>query len=125
MNRLIATILLAPALLLGVAGDDEARIEGLKARLITPCCWKEPVTHHRSEAALQMKLEIQQMVASGKTDRDILDHYVAQYGPRILVEPEGGVSFWMHVVPMLAIILGLLAAIQVLRKWRQPVDEAS
>lgn len=122
MRRLIPIILLVPALLLAVAGDDEARIERLEATLITPCCWKEAVRHHRSEAALQMKLEIQQMVAAGKTDREILDHYVAQYGPRILVEPEGGLSIWMHVVPVVAIFLGLVVAIQVLRKWRQPVE---
>ncbi len=123
--RIILTFLLTTASMLGAMDVDEARIEQLEATLITPCCWKEPVTHHRSETALQMKLEIQQMVAAGKTDREILDHYVAQYGPRVLVEPEGGLSIWMHVVPMVAIFLGLLVAIQVLRKWRQPAPEAT
>ena len=103
-----------------LTNEQQVRAEHLEEQLMTPCCWKEPVRHHRSDAALTMKTEVRRMVAAGQSDREILDHYLAEYGARILVEPEGSTSAWMHIVPVLAVFVGLLVAIQVIRRWRKP-----
>jgi cytochrome c-type biogenesis protein CcmH len=103
------------------AEDQEARIRALQHRFLAPCCYTETVYDHRSEIALQMQGEIRRMVAEGRSDRDILDFYKDQYGMRVLVEPEGDLWWVMNVVPVLALIAGLLAAVYVLRRWRRPL----
>ena len=44
-----------------------------------------------------MKAEIREMVASGKTDREILELYKLRYGRRILTEPEGA-TWWVEML---------------------------
>ena len=116
----IAAVLTAN-LFAGLTPEQLARVDRLEHAMLAPCCYSETVADHRSEIALQMQREIRQMVAAGETDREILDHYKAQYGMRILVEPEGTLWWWMNVIPVVLLLLGFLIVIYVLRKWRRPV----
>ena len=100
-------------------------MEKLENTLLAPCCYSEPVAQHRSEVSLRMKAEIRRMVADGKSDREILDHYKAEYGLRVLVEPEGSRRVWIHLVPVVAIVLGLLVALWVIRRWLKPLPAES
>lgn len=71
-----------------------------------------------------MRTEIAAMIAGGKTDREIVDFYVAKYGQRILVEPEGAKWWWMHVVPVAILVLGLLWVVWLLVKWTRAAPAA-
>lgn len=104
--------------------EQQARAVRLEKSLLAPCCWAEPVYRHNSSTAADIKLDIANQIAAGKTDREILDGYIAQYGQRILVEPEGAKWWWMHVVPVAAAILGLIFVIWLLARWRKPVEPA-
>jgi len=64
------------------------------------------------------------MIAGGKTDREIVDFYVARYGQRILVEPEGAKWWWMHVVPVVILVLGLVWVVWLLVKWTRSAPAA-
>lgn len=75
---------------------------------------------HRSEVSLMMRAEIARMVAEGKTDQEVLDYYKQQYGLRILVEPEGSQWWWMHVIPIVAIALGVLGVVFFIRRMARP-----
>ena len=110
---LLTTIVMFAAL----TEEQENRVDFLQHRLLAPCCWQEPVANHRSEISLQMQGEIREMVAAGKTDREILDHYKAEYGMRILVEPEGGLFVVMNVVPFIFLGLGGIVVVFLLRHW--------
>lgn len=68
-----------------------------------------------------MRAELVQMVAQGKSDREILDFYKQRYGTRVLVEPEGG-SWWvMNAAPVVVSIGGLLFVLRLMRKMlRRP-----
>jgi cytochrome c-type biogenesis protein CcmH len=103
-----------------VSSGRQRRIEKLENSLLAPCCWAEPVARHRSDVALEMRGEIVQFVAEGRSDREILDFYKQKYGSRVLVEPEGARWWWMHVVPLAVLALGLLAVLMLLRKWLKP-----
>jgi cytochrome c-type biogenesis protein CcmH/NrfF len=104
---------------------DEARILRLQKSLLAPCCWNEAVATHRSEVSLTMRAEIARMVTEGKTDQQILDNYKQQYGLRILVEPEGSKWWWMHITPIVAIALGVLAVVWFIRRLRRPIPVPS
>jgi cytochrome c-type biogenesis protein CcmH len=55
--------------------------------LIPPCCWRQPVSQHQSQASEDVKQQIRVLLASGKSQQEVLDAFVAEYGQRILVEP--------------------------------------
>jgi cytochrome c-type biogenesis protein CcmH len=103
---MVAARLAAVALLAGgMAFGDETRLRNLQSRFIAPCCWSEPVSVHRSPLADEMRGEIAKMIASGKTDDEIVTHFVGQYGERVLMAPRGPRSIWLTVTPFVALAL--------------------
>ena len=67
--------------------------------LVAPCCWREPIAIHRSDEALQMLTEVEQLVLAGRSEQEIKAIYVARYGVRILADPPGRAGQWLYVVP--------------------------
>lgn len=80
--------------------------EKIASRFLAPCCWHENLAVHSSPVAEQMRAEIAGFVKEGKTEQEIVDYYVAQYGERILREPRGSRGIWLVVVPVLVALLG-------------------
>lgn len=119
MKRLAVFMLAVFVFLAGGADGQQSRIDRLEASLLAPCCWQEPLSTHRSELSLQMKAEIASFVAQGKSDREILDYYVARYGRRVLVEPDGAQWWVMNIVPVVMTVLGALVVISVIRRLRR------
>ena len=120
--RLVFAILsLAAALSAQTSGDRQARVLKLESSLLAPCCWAEPVSTHRSEVALQMREEIAGFVNQGKTDQEVLDYYKQKYGLRILVEPEGALWWWMHVVPFVVLGIGAVVVVLLMKRWLRPI----
>ena len=101
------------------------RIKRLESTFLTPCCYQEPVGRHRSEAAMEMKKEIAGFVAEGKSDREIIDFYRRKYGAKILVEPEGALWWWMHIVPWVVLALATVFLIVLLRRMRRAAPEGA
>ena len=103
------------------AAPDQAVVEReakqIERMLIAPCCWTQPVSDHYSAEADQIRAGIRTMLASGKTRRQILDAYVAQYGERILAEPPArGFKASLYVLPWIFLVLG--GAVVFVAVWR-------
>jgi len=89
----------------------------LQHELLAPCCYREPLDRHMSQAAETMKAEIHAMVIAGKSEREIIGVYKARYGMRILGEPEG-LAWWIGTcTPLLVLALGGGGLILVVRRW--------
>ena len=108
MNPGVLLVLIATAAMASESVSTSDRIARLEETLLAPCCWSETVAVHRSPVALEIKSEIASFVSQGKTDREILDHYKAKYGVRILTEPEGATRVLANVIPWVAAVLGAL-----------------
>ncbi|MCE5310273.1 MAG: cytochrome c-type biogenesis protein CcmH [Acidobacteriales bacterium] len=117
----LAVLLCGAAALAQPPAAEQARVLHLEKSLLAPCCWNEAVATHRSEVALTMRAEIARMVGEGKTDQQVLDYYKQQYGARILVEPEGSRWWWMHVIPVIVIVLAVLGLVLFIRRLSRPV----
>ena len=77
----------------------------IKKSLMSPCCWAGTVydLDHNPEMEEQIKTFIDQ----GKSEQEIIDHYVDLYGERILAIPIAkGFNIMVWVAP---VIVGLLA----------------
>jgi cytochrome c-type biogenesis protein CcmH/NrfF len=107
-------ILLALGLLLAPLAIGEVLPVEMKLQreLLAPCCYRETLDHHMSEAAAAMKSEIHAMVGRGKSEREIVEHYKAQYGSRILAEPEGATWWVGTLVPLLVLAIGTALVIR-------------
>jgi cytochrome c-type biogenesis protein CcmH len=100
---------------------NEALIRDIEKNLIAPCCWNQPISEHYSQVSEQMRQEVREMVAQGKSRDEILDYYVAKYGERILAIPRPkGINALAYILPWTALILGALGLYFLLRKRRSP-----
>jgi cytochrome c-type biogenesis protein CcmH/NrfF len=65
--------------------------------------------------------QVAEMIAAGKSDREILDEFVSRYGARILIEPEGARSWWLYLIPIVALTLGIFWATRFLARLRKRI----
>jgi cytochrome c-type biogenesis protein CcmH/NrfF len=74
------------------------------------------------DAALGTLKTIDQRIAKGESDDLIVQSFVQQYGPSVLIEPPhsgfGGLAWW---IPALAFLAGLSLVLLVISRWRKPV----
>ena len=120
-TMLLALIVLAaPPVGAGAETTEQrrARVERLEGSLLAPCCYMEPVSHHQSEVAIQMRLEIRSWVDEGKTDQEIVDTYKKRYGARVLIEPQGETWWWVNGVPCVFAGLGTAGLVWLLLRWK-------
>lgn len=87
--------------------------------LIAPCCWRAPLSQHYSGTAERMKEDLRQMLANGKTQEEILDHYKSMYGERILSSPpNAGFNRLAYLFTPLMFLVGGGVIFLTLRRWR-------
>ena len=69
--------------------------------------------------ALPALREIDDLLAQGKTEQQIIDSFVAQYGPIIYAEPpKSGFSLVAWAMPTVYLVLGASLVIFVISRWR-------
>ncbi len=96
----------------------EARAREIEAKIIVPCCWTQPVSQHYSEVAGEIRKQVREMLAAGKSEEQILDFYVAEYGERILASPRArGFNILVYVLPWVGLVAGFAMIALVMRKW--------
>ena len=125
MMKLYAILMIAGSMLQASepGKPQPTRAEALENKFLAPCCYAEPLARHRSPTAQEMKGEIRTFIAAGKSDREIIDFYKQQYGARILVEPEGALWWWMHVIPWVITALGAAFTIWLIRRMLRPAAQ--
>lgn len=102
---IVAGLLTAPA-------RPVDRVDALAQRLRCPVCQGESVADSPSETARAMRDQVAEMVATGRTDAEILDHYVARYGRWILLDPPlAGDTVLLWLLPLAAATAGSLVVL--------------
>ena len=86
--------------------DHEKSAKNLEKMLIAPCCFSQPVAIHISGAATEVKINIRRLLIEGKSEDEIIDDYVAEYGERILSAPRTeGFGITAYLLPVVALLL--------------------
>jgi len=101
------------------SGDGNPQLEKLYASYISPCCWRENLMAHNSSEATRPRAQIAGMVQDGKTDEQIKQTLVAEYGKRIMSLPEGGTRVWLFWTPVTLLAAGGIGLIGLLRHMRR------
>ena len=97
--------------------DDE--VNAVAKKLYCPVCPNTPLDVCETQACKDWRAQIRDQLASGWNEQQIMDYFVQQYGERVLGEPQrSGFTSMVWVLPLIAVLLGLLIVWQVLRSWR-------
>ena len=101
--------------------DNE--VNAIAKDLFCPVCENTPLDVCPTDACKAWREEIRSMLADGKTEAEIKQHFVDYYGARVLSEPpRTGLNWLLYVVPPIAIVAGAFVLFRALRAWSQPTE---
>lgn len=85
----------------------------------------EPLNVAQSPEAFQEREYIRQLIAQGKTRKEIENDLVQQYGPAVLARPPAnGVNLLVYIIPPVVVILGIVIIAIFIPRWRRRAREA-
>lgn len=104
----------------GLTPQQTKTVKKVEDSLVAPCCYEQSIALHMSDVAERMRHEVTQMVAEGMSEQQILDHYKAIYGERILIVPDGVAGDVSYVFPVVFSLAGVGLILIVLRHALKP-----
>jgi cytochrome c-type biogenesis protein CcmH len=135
MKRLILLLLLvaiAVSPLLAFAADAvpterdavaAARAVNLAERLRCLVCQNQTIADSNAELAQDLRREIREQIAAGRSDGEIADYMVARYGDFVLYQPPmKPTTFLLWAGPALLLLFGFVVLAGALRKRRTQPD---
>lgn len=96
--------------------DNE--VNRIAKQLYCPVCENTPLDVCPTEACRQWREEIRTMLAQGKSEAEIKQHFVDYYGARVLNEPPNRLV--TYLVPATAILIGALLLFRGFQLWIKP-----
>jgi len=89
-------------------------------QLYCPVCPNTPLDVCETKACQDWRAQIRDQMAEGWSDQQIIDYFVAQYGQRVLAEPQRkGFTSLVWFLPLVAVLLGLGIVYEILKNWRK------
>lgn len=99
--------------------DDE--VNAIAKQLYCPVCENTPLDVCPTEACRQWRELIRQQLAEGKTEEEIKQYFVANYGARVLAEPpRTGFNWLVYIIPPVLIGIGAFILFSSFREWTKP-----
>ena len=96
--------------------DDD--VNRIAKQLYCPVCESTPLDVCPTEACRQWRDLIRTMLAEGKSEAEIKQYFVTQYGARVLAEPPNRLV--SYLVPAVIILLGALLLARGFQMWMKP-----
>ncbi len=97
--------------------DDD--VLAIAKKLYCPVCPNTPLDVCETQACQDWRMQIREQLTEGWTEEQIISYFVEQYGERVLAEPQrSGFTSMVWFLPILAVLLGLWVAYEVLKGWR-------
>jgi cytochrome c-type biogenesis protein CcmH len=98
--------------------DDQ--VNAIAKGLYCPVCENTPLDVCPTQACKEWREEIRGMLADGKSEAEIKQHFVDYYGARVLSEPpRTGFNWLIYVVPPVIIVAGVFVLFRALKAWSQ------
>lgn len=89
-------------------------------KLYCPVCPNTPLDVCETQACQDWRAQIKDQLVAGWSEGQVLDYFVAQYGERVLAEPQRkGFTSLVWLFPLIAVGLGLVVVWQVIVSWRR------
>ena len=102
----------------GTPSDND--VNRVAKQLYCPVCPNTPLDVCETKACEDWRAQIRDQLAEGWTDQQVIDYFVAQYGERVLAEPQRkGFTSLVWFLPLIAVLLGLGVVYEILRNWQK------
>lgn len=100
--------------------DDE--VNAVAHQLYCPVCENTPLDVCPTDACRDWREQIRGMLAEGKTEDQILQYFVDQFGDRVLSAPPLSTKFnWIiYILPPIIILAGAIILFRSLKEWTTP-----
>jgi cytochrome c-type biogenesis protein CcmH len=129
---IVALALIATAVTLMVvsafgapAGGRAAQVQQIASGLRCPVCKDLSAADSPAPLAGQMRQQIAQQVAAGRSENQIRDGFIAAYGESVLMSPpHTGLGQTAYLLPALLMGSGLVVVVVLLRRWRREPERA-
>ena len=95
--------------------DDE--VNKIAKQLYCPVCESTPLDVCPTEACRQWRDVIRTMLSEGRSEAEIKQYFVEQYGVRVLNEPPNRLV--SYLVPGIAILLGAFMLLRGFQSWKK------
>jgi len=115
----LLTVVLASIVIIGIAAGPERggdRVESLTAIIKCPQCRGESIKDSSALTARTMRTMVEERVADGQSDDEILDFFRGLYGDQAILDPglsATTVALW--AIPALALAGGVVAVARLSR----------
>lgn len=105
-----------------IAGQQlDRRTAEISALLRCPVCQGLAVADSPAEMAVNMKGQVRELLARGFTEEQILRYFERSYGEFVLLRPKfRGVNALVWLLPVLALLAGLMLVAVKVRKLESP-----
>ncbi len=117
---LVAALAAAPAA--SAVGAPQTTLSEIETEVMCPVCGTLLQLAEAPQAKRQ-KAFISRLIAEGKTEGEIKDALVAQYGDEVLALPRGsGFTLSAYLVPIVAFLIAVVALGLGIARWRRAGD---
>ena len=114
-RKIVATIVTVGLAMIVVFGlvrsdqSDEDRARGIGARVKCPVCQGVAIADSPSETARAMMDVVEERIAEGWSDRQIIDYFSERYTDSIVIDPPfSGNTLLVWLLPGFAVIAGMV-----------------
>ena len=118
----LAGLWVVPVLAQGTTPTDDD-VNRVAKQLYCPVCESTPLDVCPTEACRQWRDLIRTMLAEGRSEEEIKQYFVTQYGARVLAEPPNRLI--SYLVPAAIILLGALLLARGFQMWMKPAKTES
>lgn len=104
--------------------DDE--VNEIANQLYCPVCENTPLDVCPTQACYQWRELIRLQLAEGKTEAEIKQYFVDNYGDRVLAEPpRTGLNWLVYILPPVVILFGAFMLFKNFQAWTKPKEAVS
>lgn len=102
----------------GDPSDDD--VNRVAKKLYCPVCPNTPLDVCETKACQDWRAQIRDELSQGWSEQQVIDYFVAQYGERVLAEPQRkGFTSLVWFLPLTAVLIGLGVVYEILKSWRK------
>jgi cytochrome c-type biogenesis protein CcmH len=121
----LAGLLVAPVFAQGSNPPTDDEVNAIAKQLYCPVCENTPLDVCPTQACAQWRDLIRLMLSQGKSEAEIKQYFVDNYGARVLNEPpREGLNWLVYLVPPIIILVGAFVLFRALRAMKKPVVAA-
>jgi len=126
MRKPLLLAILCLALLTATAAAQSPEAQRLYTKLYCPLCGGVRLDVCQLKVCDDMKQVINQKLAAGDSEQQIITYFRQQYGDQVLgYPPAEGINLVPWLIPFLLVALGAVGLWRMARRWTRPSVQAS